>query len=383
MEIKETVRVEDALKIIFDNLNPAVREVPVEEALGCALAEEVVSPVDCPPFDRAAMDGFAVRARDTYGASQSSPVIMEISDRAAEMKAVPVNTGERLPEGTDAVVMVEDVLQTGDFIEVFSEVHPGKNVARRGEDVERGEIIFEPSHVMRCADIALLKALGIEKIRVFSRPKVSIIPTGSEFFENSGIRETNSLMIALLLKKWGSIPEIHGVVRDDEAELKRAICDSLSSDIIAVIGGTSAGKRDLLWKVLDEIGEPLFRGVAMSPGRPTLFGLVDGKPLLGLPGYPVACLMSALTFLREMVGKLMNRRIEERTIKARLISPVTSKAGYRTFTRVKLRHGMAIPVMTHGSGILSSVTRADGYIVVPEEIEGFEADEIVEVRLFE
>ncbi|MBC7110196.1 MAG: molybdopterin molybdotransferase MoeA [Archaeoglobi archaeon] len=383
MEIKETIRVEEALKIIFDKLKPSVRRVPVEEALGCTLAEEIISPIDYPPFDRAAMDGFAVRARDTYGASQSSPVIMEISDRAGEMKAIPVNTGERLPEGTDAVIMIEDTVQSGNLIEIFSEVHPAKNVARKGEDVEKEEIIFERSHILRCADIALLKALGVDEVKVFSRPKVAVIPTGNEFLENSGIKETNSLMVSLLLKKWGAMPEIKGVVRDDKAELRRAIESTLSSDVIAIIGGTSAGRRDLLWDVLNDIGEPVFRGVAMSPGRPTLFGVVEERPLLGLPGYPVACLMSALTFLREIVGKLMNRRIEERILKARLAAPVTSKAGYRTFTRVKLRHGMAVPLMTHGSGILSSVTRSDGYIVIPEEIEGFEADEIVEVRLFE
>jgi len=383
MEIRETLRVEEALKLILERLSPDIQRVPVEEAFECSLAEEIVAEMDIPQFHRAAMDGFAVRAIDTYGASQNSPVIMEISDRIGEMRAVPVNTGERLPDGADAVVMVEDVVQTGKTLEVYSEVHPWKNVARKGEDVEQGEVIFEVSHVLRAPDVAMLKALGIEEVLVFKKPEVSIIPTGDEFKSGSGIKETNSLMVSLLVKKWGGIPKVHPVAGDDKEELKEAIFRALSSDLIVVIGGTSAGRRDLLWDLLNEIGTSLFRGVAMSPGRPTLFSFVEERPLLGLPGYPVACLMSSIVFLRAILEKLTNRRIEEKTVKARLLSPITSKVGYRTFTRVKLRHGAAIPIMTHGSGILSSVVRADGYVEVPEEIEGFERDEIVEVKLFE
>jgi|Deesub1362A_J573_1020465.scaffolds.fasta_scaffold03258_3 molybdopterin molybdotransferase len=383
MEIKETVKVEEALKLIFENLNPSIQKVRLEDAVGCTLAEEIISDVNIPPFDRSAMDGFAVRASDTYGASHNSPVLMEISEIAGEMKAVPVNTGEKLPDGADAVVLVEDTVQMNGKVEIYSEVHPGKNVARRGEDVEIGETIFEISHVLRAPDIALLKALGIEEVSVFKRPRVAIIPTGEEFKKDSEIRETNSLMLSILARKWGGIPEIYPVVGDDKKELKEAILHAREFDIITVIGGTSAGRRDLLWNVLEEIGTPVFRGVAMSPGRPTLFGVVEGKPLLGLPGYPVACLMASITFLKEIIFKLMNKPIEERIVKARLLTSVTSKAGYRTFTRVKLRHSTAIPLMTHGSGILSSVTKADGYIIVPEELEGIERDEIVEVRFFE
>jgi molybdopterin molybdotransferase len=304
----------------------------------------------------------------------------------------PLRTGMAVPEGYDSVVMLEDTVLRGGVLEVTAEVHPYRNVSRIGEDVCGGDVVLKEGHGLRPPDIALLSALGFWQATVYAKPRIAVIPTGGELVPR-GLRarqlqpgeayETNGLMASLYVEKWGGAALQSDIVPDDPAKIRRAMESSLGADMIVIIGGTSVGEKDYAPRVLAEVGELLIHGVRVQPGKPTAFGAVGGKPVVCLPGYPVAALSDLYLFVRPALKKMAHLHDPVPKVTARLAGKIASKAGYLSIVRVALKDGEALPIMVSGAGILSSVARADGFVVVPEEREGMDAGEMVEVNLFE
>jgi molybdopterin molybdotransferase len=353
--------------------------------VGRVLSEGIVSAVDLPEFNRAAMDGYAVRSGDTRSACTTNPVYLNLGENITQ-----VRTGMAVPDDFDAVVMLEETFLRGNRVEVMGEVHPFRNVSRIGEDIAAGDLIFKDGHQLRPPDIALLAALGIKEVFVYARPRIAIIPTGGELVA-LGARpllpgeayEINGLMARLYMEKWGGLATVHNIVHDDPELIRKAIESNLDADMIILIGGTSVGEKDYAPKVLAELGELLVHGVRIQPGKPTAFGRVQDKPVVCLPGYPVAALADLYLFVRPALKKLAHLNDAVPKITARLARKIASKPGYLGIVRVKIDGEMAMPIMTSGAGILSSVARADGFVIVPEELEGIEAGEMVEVTMIE
>ncbi len=390
--MKEIIPVDEALKRLLKIIREKDGEtIEVERALYRVLAEDVRSPMDIPHYDRCAMDGFAVRSVDTEGASISSPILLRISDRVSERTCVYVNTGDALPEGADAVIKIEDTERAGKFLRIFRSVRPWENVGKRGEDVREGDRILEKGRILRPQDLAMLKSAGLSEVPVKKKPEILVVPTGNELVQSGDlppgmVYESNGIMIVSFIKAWGGMPTTTSIVRDEPEEIERILHENGGKyDLIVFTGGTSVGERDHLTSVIDKMGELLFRGVGLRPGKPTLAGTVDGNPVLGLPGFPAACAVSAHVFLREAINRFLGKTGDDVRVRGRLGEKVVSKIGYRTYARVRydFNTGKVTPLMTSGSGILSSMVKANGFVVVDEREEGFSEGDEVEVILFD
>ncbi|MCZ7398694.1 MAG: molybdopterin molybdotransferase MoeA [Candidatus Methanoperedens sp.] len=365
--------------------------LPIADCDGRIIAKNITAGIDVPHYRRAAMDGFAVRACDTLGAGGNSPVVLKLAMGIEKGTCVRVHTGSPIPEGADAVVMLEDAVLRGESVEIFTQLHPGKNVGETGEDIRKGEVILKEGKKLRPCDIAVLAALGIRDIAVFRKPLVAVIPTGEELVsrENMALREgevyeTNGLMAALYIRKWGGAPRLLDIVEDDPEKIKDAISSNLDADMIITSGGTSVGKRDYVPGVVGSMGTLLVHGVGISPGKPTALGIINGKPVVCMPGYPVAGIVALYFFARAALWKLGHIPDEhDRKVRAVLSGKIPGRTGYKTFARVKLENGRAVPLAVSGAGILSSVSKADGFVIIPENVEGYDKGEEVEVVLIE
>ncbi|MES3162017.1 MAG: molybdopterin molybdotransferase MoeA [Halorubrum sp.] len=403
---KRRTRVEEALSTLLDTVSPhdRVETLPVAEADGRVLAEAVDAPAPVPSYDRAAMDGYAVRAADTFDASDRSPAVLRTTDGAvAAGEAARVHTGSALPEGADAVVRIEHVEEVGSELETFDAVAAGENVGPTGEDVAEGQRLYEAGATLRPSDLGLLKSVGLDTVTVYEPPTVAVVPTGEELVQadpNPGeVIETNGLTVSRLVERWGGAARYRDVVTDDEKSLTRAIERDLDADVVVTTGGSSVGERDLLPEVVDSLGDVLVHGVALKPGHPVCLGRIEETPVLSLPGYPVACIVNAVQFLRPAQKRIGGTDADPLpTYRARLDRKVPSEPGTRTFARVRLsdRSGedsggdaandspfTATPTRASGSGVLSSVALADGWVVVPESVEGYDAGRDVDVERWE
>jgi molybdopterin molybdotransferase len=400
---KERTPVASARETLLEAVTPHERtdRVPLERADGRTLAETLTAPNPVPGYERAAMDGYAVRAEDTFGASDRSPsVLREGDERVVPGEAVRVHTGSELPDGADAVVMVEQTEVVGDEVEVFDGVAEGENVGPVGEDVAEGETLYEPGHRLRPSDLGLLKSVGIGELEVYDYPTVGVVPTGEELVQSDPepgeVIETNGLTVSKLVSRWGGVPTYRDVVTDDPEALRAAIQRDLTKDVVVLTGGSSVGARDYTPEVVDELGEVLVHGVGLKPGHPVALGVVEDTPVLMLPGYPVACIVNAVQFLRPVLKRAGHLPVEPHpTVEATLTRKVTSEPGTRTFVRVRLddpdEHDgngdggerRATPTRASGSGVLSSVALADGWVVVPEGREGIAEGETVAVENWE
>ena len=395
MVFKKRTRVDLAKKILLEHIRPIERRerIPIKDANNRVLAEEIVSAIDVPDHRRAAMDGYAVRAEETTGASPANPVLLREG-----IDCIRVHTGSPVPDEMDAVVMIEDTIpaESGGMVEIRSAVHPNKHVSMVGEDVCHGDVVFGSGHHLRGCDIAMLGMIGISHVHVYDKPKVAIIPTGSELVpmhsetQMGKIRETNGLMVGLYVEKWGGIPVYRDIVIDDPGLIEKEILASADCDAIILCGGTSVGARDYVPGVIESLGSLLVHGVGLSPGKPAALGMIDtigetggetgALPVLSLPGYPVACLIALFEFGRPAICELARMPLmPDRLMRARLGAKIASKIGYLTYTRVRVTGGVAHPVMTSGAGILSSVTGSNGFVVIKEELEGLDEGDEVDV----
>ncbi|SDM51848.1 molybdopterin molybdotransferase [Halogranum gelatinilyticum] len=392
---KDRTRVAAARDTLFEAVTPHERteRIPLGRADGRTVAETVTAPNPVPGYDRAAMDGWAVRAEDTFGASDRSPKILREGDeRVVAGEAVRVHTGSELPDGADAVVMVEQTEAVGSEVEVFDGVAEGENVGPVGEDVAEGTSLYEPGHRLRPSDLGLLKSVGLSEVEVYDHPTVGVIPTGEELVQADPqpgeVIETNGLTVSHMVSRWGGVPTYRDVVTDDPEAIRAAIQRDLTKDVVVLTGGSSVGERDYTPEVVDELGEVLVHGVALKPGHPVALGVVEDTPVLMLPGYPVACIINAVQFLRPVLKRMGHLPDEPHpTTEATLTRKITSEPGTRTFVRVKVEESeegpKATPTRASGSGVLSSVALADGWVVVPEEREGIAAGETVAVEDWE
>ncbi len=399
---KERASVDQALRSFSEIEIKRVESesVSIFEACGRILAEDIVAKWDVPHFDRSAVDGYAVRAEDTFGASPTNPIILklagevEIGEKPCELKrgeAVKVSTGSALPKGANAVVMLEYTKEFNGNVEIYKAVTPWENVSRRGEDVKAGEVVLKRGEILQPQDVGIISALGYSKVRVLRRPKVAVIATGNELVEVGKapkigkVVNSNSPMLCCAIREFGCEPIYFGIAKDDLDVMAEKIEKATkSADVIVVTGGTSVGKKDLVPEVVKRLGKLVVHGVAMKPGMPTGLGVIDGKPILLLPGFPVATLIAFYTFFPEILTKITGVKVVAKkwsVVKAKLARRIPSQPGVRTFARVVLKEGVAEPLRTSGSGILTSMIRANGLIVIPEDKEGFEEGEDVEVIL--
>lgn len=399
---RERIPLSEALRMIseLDLRRVGLERVSVFESCGRILAEDIIAKWDVPHFDRAAMDGYAVRAEDTFGASLTNPISLklvgeiEIGEKAGRIgkgEAARISTGAMMPEGANAVVMLEFTEERDGYVDVFKAVTPWENVSKKGEDVKAGEVVLRRGEIVQPQDVGVIASLGYKVVRVLRRPKVGVLATGNELLEvgevpkDGKIINSNSPMICCVLRNFGCDPVYLGRVGDEFQEIERALKGSIEScDAVVITGGTSAGKRDLVPDVVSGLGKVVFHGIAIKPGMPTGLGVIDNKPVLMLPGFPVACLIALQTIFPEVLAKLTGVKVLARRgsiVKAKLERRVPSQPGVRTFVRVLLENGVAKPVRSSGSGILTSMVRANGMLIVPEEREGYEEGTVVDVIL--
>jgi len=369
---------EEALKIILDTVKPIERteSVGIDEAVNRVLACDVRAEVDVPPFDRAAMDGYAVRAEDTFRASQFNPVKLKVVGvlYAGESFKGEIKSGE--------CVRIACVL-------IFRGVYPGENIASKGEDIKQGEIILKRGELLTPAKIGVLASLGYRSIRVYQKPRVAVIPTGSEIrdpvspLEEGQIYDVNSYTLTSILLENGALVTRSSIIPDTFDDIISAITRHLDHDLIVFSGGSSVGERDLLVKAIEKMGRLLFHGVQIKPGKPTLFGLVKETPILGMPGYPTSCLSNAYIFLVPAIRKMARLPPKDpRKVKARMGVRVVSASGREQFLTVKIKNGIAYPVFK-ASGDITSMAKADGYIILPVNLDVIEKGEEVIVTLFD
>lgn len=403
----ETTDVKTALNTFLPliKLTCEIEEINTNEGLDRILAEDVQSAVNIPRFNRSAMDGYAVRAKDTFGASETNPMTFSVVDSIAagqtptieveENQAIMIMTGGQLPSKADAVVMFEYTNKLDEnTIEVYRPVVPKENVSLVGEDVRQGNTILKRGTTLEPQDIGMLYALNTLCIKVFEKPRIAIVSIGDELIEPGEalspgkIINTNTPMILALTRKLGGFPIDLGISRDDPVEIKTKILEGTAkADILILIGGTSVGKKDLAPGVVASIGRLVVHGISMRPGKPTGLGIIKEKPVILVPGNPVAAMISVYTFVRRVIQRISGMA-PDRTIpliNAKLTRRIPSNVGRRDFARVLVKREkgkyIAEPVRVAGSAILSSMVKANGIVVVPENKEGIEEGEEVEVFL--
>ena len=380
---------------------------PTLQALGRILAEDVVSQRDVPPFNRSAVDGYALQAQDTFGCSQTNPVVLQVVGSSSigfipsviprRQQAVKIATGAPIPRGCDAVLMLEFAEETRtDKIEVYRPVTPGENVSLRGEDVKKGDLVLRLGTLVKSQDVGIIAALNAPEVKVTRRPRVGVFSTGNELVnlgeDVSGgkIVDSNRPTILAMVVSAGGQPVDLGIAADEEADISRKLSLGLENcDIVLASGGTSVGERDLLPSVVNALGSPgvVVHGVAMRPGRPAALGAVQGKPVVLLPGFPVAAMIAFDVFVHPIIDRMLGvvASLPSPSIRAKALWRMPSSLGNRTFARVIVkRRGdeyVFEPLRTSGSGIISSMVRANGMVTIPENKEGIEEGEIVEVML--
>ena len=397
----------------FEDLRPYLSPIsesevtPTASSLGRVIAEEVRSPEDLPAFPRSSMDGFSVRARDTFGASESLPALLEVVDdiptgRSSKTalhagQAAVAYTGGMLADHADAVVMVERTQPAdGRSIEVLRPVAPGENVIHAAEDVCAGDLLFRPGHTIRPQDIGGLLALGISDVPVLKRPRVAIVSTGDELVspdtrpERGQIRDINTYTIAARVTQCGAQPIIIGLIADEYTpQLEAARRGVNSADILIFSAGSSLSSRDMTASVFNQLGEPgiLLHGISIKPGKPTIVAVAEGKPLFGLPGNPVSALVVFDLLVAPAIHVLSgaSKQPIANTVDAILAVDVPSESGREDYIPVKLSNSNSVlsakPVFGK-SNLIYTLINSDGLITVPADSGGIYAGEEVCVRLY-
>lgn len=396
---EKLTNVDDALQSFLSKLNPEMldsEQVPIQDALNRVTAEDVLAKYNLPLFDRSAVDGYAVKAKDTFGVSAFKPKTFKLTkDKVHEDEAKELWTGNPVPEGADAVVMLEYTKKFDDKIELTKAVTPGRNVSKMGEDVTKGNVAITAKTRLNPHHLGLLAALGETHVNIVRKPKVAVLATGSELvelgqkLEPGKIMETNRLVFSSMCRELGAEPLNLGIVKDDLEEIVYRIEEGLSqADAVITTGGTSVGYPDLVPLAVNKIGKPgiVVHGVAIRPGMPTGLAILKGKPVFVLSGNPVAATVGFEAFARPTILRMLGVNEARPVVEAKLTRRVTGALGRRVFLRVRVserkRTLFAEPVRVTGSGVLTTMTKANGYVIIPENREGIEEDEPVKVSLF-
>lgn len=400
------LKYEEALSKILNSVEVLpVLNLPILETLSLSLAEDIYSSEDIPHFNNSAMDGYAVKGDDTYNASKTNPVILNVVDEIpagytsdfvlSSKQSAKILTGAKIPANGDAVVMLEDTeVVDSKTIKVFKKVEKGENIRLKGENVQRGELIIKSGRVLTPADIGMLASLGICKVRVIKRPEVAILATGDEIIDinkvlkEGKVRNSNSYSLYSLVKLCGAIPVLLGIAKDTKKDLKEKIRKSIKYDCLITSGGVSVGEYDFVKDVITELkGNLDIWRVAIKPGKPLVFGKIKRKAIFGLPGNPVSAMVTFDQFVKPSLYKMMGKIYKKRIIKASLKNDYRKKIGRKEFVRVKVskeKDGWTAEITgPQGSGILISMVLADGYLVLPEETSFVKGGSLVDIELFD
>lgn len=399
------ISVEEALNTILAQVKPLEAEtVPILKALGRVLSEGVVSTTDIPSFRNSAMDGYALRAADIRGASPEKPIRLDVVEEVpagyvphASLdagKAARIMTGAPVPEGADAVLMVEYTQSEDTAVTVMREVREGENIRLAGEDVKASQVVLQKGKVVTPADIGLLAAIGEVRAKVKRQPSVSILATGDEIVDVSEpltigkVRNSNSYALAAQVMSLGATPKIVGIARDRADEMEERIKLGLRGDVLLTTGGVSVGDFDLVKGVLQNLGEIILWKVAMKPGKPLAFGMIDGKLVFGLPGNPTSAMVTFEQFVRPALLKMAGRKkLKKAEVEAVLAQDIDKKPGRRYFLRVVVeKRGdqyYAALAGPQGSGILKSMSLANGLLVLSEETTEKKKGDLVSVQMIE
>jgi molybdopterin molybdotransferase len=378
---------------------PEAVVVFLQDALDRILAQDIVAQEDLPRFDKSAMDGYAVKSADTIGASQSKPATFQLTENQeiTDRQTKQIWTGNPVPKGADAVVMLEDTKKHERTLEVWSQLAPGVNVAKIGEDLKKGLVVAKAGTRLNPYHIGLVAALGYSQLKVAEKPKIAILATGNELTEvgtqlsGSLIYDSNKIMLSAMCRELGAETTDCGIAKDNVDEIADKIQKAFkTSDAVITTGGTSVGGLDLVPDAVNKLGKPglIVHGVALRPAMPTALAMLEGKPVLILSGNPVAAIIGFEVFGRPMVCRLlgMSKTEPRPMLKATLARRVASVLGRKTYVRVRvaLKSGEfhAEPVSAKGSGSISTMTQSNGFVIVPENREGVSEGETVMVHMF-
>ena len=401
LKIKECDEAHDIIQDLFDKYcKPESEEIDCEDAYGRVLFNDVYSRMDFPPFDKALKDGFAILSEDSYGASEESPNTLEIidfleagsiTDKVVEKgKCVEISTGAAMPEGANAVVMVEYSEKFDDKVNLLTTATPSQDVAKKGSDIEEGNLILKKGDVLNPGKIGVLLSQGFKTIEVYKKPTVGVISSGNEITMQGEdlpfgkIYDVNGNMIKNDAVSCGADAKFLGVVRDNYDQVKEKIQESLKDvDILLCSGGTSAGLGDVIKHVLDELGEVHIHGISVQPGKPTIVGVINEKLVIGLPGNPVSALMIFNAFVAPPLTNLsgIKRDFEKKVVKGVMTRRIHSPVGRMQYQLVKVDGSDVHPIFKD-SGAIFSLSTADGYVKVEKSVELLDEGEEVEVYLF-
>lgn len=401
-----TISITEARAIVDAATVPLERTelVPLQSAGGRVLAELIVASADVPPFSRAAMDGYAVRAADTAGATAESARTLHCIEQVftGQMpreaigpgQCAEVATGAPMPHGADAVVMVEQSRRddsqspVGSAVHILAAAREGQNIGRQGADIRLGQHVLQPGTVLNASRVGALAALGRSTVQVYARPTVAVLSTGNEIvdpgqpLQPGQIYDINSFTLSTLIAEHGGVPVTYRTAVDTIEDLSRAVDGCLAQDVLVFSGGSSVGERDLILDVFRAKGEVLFHGIAVKPGKPTAFGRIGNRIAFGMPGYPTSCLSNAYILLVPVLRRMARLPAQlPRTVSLPLAARVTSVPGRHQFYSVNVADGRATPVFK-SSGDITSMSQADGYIEIEAETQTLEAGTRVDVRLF-
>lgn len=407
---RKLVSLDEAKRIIEQRFSPkpvGVERVPLSEAHNRVLAEDVVAPTDVPPFNRSTVDGYAVRAADTFGADEDLPIALKLcgSIRVGETSSVIVEkgataeivTGAPLPRGADAVVMLEYVVQKDNTVFMHRAVSRGENVMKAGSDIHEGAVALKRGRTLSSREVGVLAALGLTQVNVYKKPKVAVISTGAEIVEPGKpltpgkIYDINAHTLSAAVTECGGEPVSWGIVLDETGQLRATLREALdSADVAVTSGGVSVGPTDVIPQVLNALGKPgvIVCGIAMKPGKPTTIASVNGKPVFSLPGHPTSSLLAFHLLVRPLILRMAGRQEEVTVmIKAVASAKMFSARGRRTFVMVSLTRDksgklLASPVALGLSGAITTLAGADGFVEVEESRQFINAGDEVTVRLF-
>ncbi|MCS7136483.1 MAG: molybdopterin biosynthesis protein [Nitrososphaerota archaeon] len=401
------VSIEEALNLVEESLGHigpvGVEEVGLLEALGRVLAEDVYAKIDSPPFDRSTVDGYAVDAKDVYGASELEPVCLIVSGKA-EVGSIPTAeagngrcvetaTGAPLARGANAVVMVEYTKRVDDRLYVYRPVTPGENVSQTGSDITAGDVVIRKGKIISPSDIAVLAALGYESVKVYRKPRIAVLSTGNELVEpgqplsQGKVYDVNGYAITAMLKEAGANADFLGIVPDDYQMIKQSIEQALRHyDAVITSGSTSAGFGDVIYKVFAEHGAVIVHGLKLRPGKPTVMAVSQGKLLIGLPGFPLSSMMVFMNVARPLISKMCGIKDGEThvLVKAKMAYRMDAGKGVRELIPVQLvetEEGLVAYPIVLGSGSASAIAIADGFVEIPEDKQYVEEYEVVNVKL--
>ena len=378
---------------------PKVASVPLQDVLGRVLAEDVIAQQDLPRFDKSAVDGYALKSADSVGASQFKPAAFQLTENqeVTDKQAQQVWTGNPVPKGADSVVMLENTEKREGKLEVWSQLAPGDNVSKKGEDVRKGDVVAKAGTRLNPYHIGLAAALGYSELKVAEKPKIGVLATGNELAEvgkqlsGNLIYDSNKIMLSAVCRELGAETTDYRIAKDNMDEIADTIQGALKTqDAVITTGGTSVGGLDLVPDAVNKLGEPgvIVHGIALRPAMPTALAMLEGKPVLILSGNPVAAIIGFEVFGRPMVCRLlgMNKTEPRSMLKANLTRRVAGALGRKTYVRVRvtLKGGefYAEPVSAKGSGSLSTMTQSNGFVVIPENREGVSEGETVTVHVF-